>query len=139
MTTEGIAAVLARLQDGYVHLDAAGLATHYAEDCVVESPVAGVCIGRLAVERGFRTIFSAFPDLTTHTDELLTFGDRNWTAPAIDPMLIRAMAPAVPAAAPAPKPADAKEVPLPGGAKPTTTKPTIRKPEIKKPGGGELR
>jgi steroid delta-isomerase-like uncharacterized protein len=80
MTTNGIATILARLQDAYTHLDAEEIATHYAEDCVVDSPVAGMCVGRLAVERSLRMIFSAFSDLSIHTDELLTFGNRAvWT------------------------------------------------------------
>ena len=69
-TTNGITTILARLLDAYTHLDAEEIATHYAEDCVVDSPVAGMCVGRLAVERSLRTVFSAFPDFSIHTDEL---------------------------------------------------------------------
>jgi len=83
VTTEEISAVLARLQDGYRRRDAAVLAAMYAENCVVESPVAGVHVGREATERAFRTIFSAFPDLRMHSDEFLVLGNRAvWTTTA---------------------------------------------------------
>jgi steroid delta-isomerase-like uncharacterized protein len=80
ITTEGIAAALARHHDGYIRLDPAALAADYAEDCVVESMIAGRHVGRLAVERIFRTLFSAFPDLRTEVQESLVFGNRAvWT------------------------------------------------------------
>lgn len=81
MTADGIAAVMGLLKECYERLDAAGLSAHYAENCVVESPVAGPHVGRLAVEQAFRTIFAAFPDLRFYTEELLVFGNRVvWTA-----------------------------------------------------------
>ena len=83
MTTEGMAAVFARLQDGYARLDPAALAALYADDCVVESQVAGRHVGRTAVEQTFWKVFSAFPDLRMHTEELLAFGNRAvWTGTA---------------------------------------------------------
>jgi hypothetical protein len=83
MTTDAIAAVYARLQDGYARLDVAGLAALYAENCVVESPFAGRHVGREAVERTFRILFSAVPNIQLHTDEFLIIGNRAvWTATA---------------------------------------------------------
>ena len=80
ITTEGIAATLARQQDGYLRLDAAALAANYAEDCVLESMIAGHHVGRDAVERIFRTLFSAFPDLRIEVQESLVFDNRAvWT------------------------------------------------------------
>jgi steroid delta-isomerase-like uncharacterized protein len=80
ITAEGIAAVFARLQDGYARLDAAALSENYAEDCVVESLIAGRLVGPVAVERTLRIFFSAFPDLRMNTEELLVFGNRAvWT------------------------------------------------------------
>lgn len=79
-------------------------------------------------------------DLEEMYDYLLAFGDRNWTAPAIDPLLIRAVNPGPAAAgqtaveAPAAMPAG--QGAKPATAKPGTAKPDTRKPEIKKPGGG---
>jgi hypothetical protein len=60
-TADGIAAVFARLQDGYARLDPAALAALYAQECVVESQIAGRHVGRTAVEQTFWKIFSAFP------------------------------------------------------------------------------
>jgi predicted ester cyclase len=76
MPTDEIAAVFGRLADGFARLDAAALAANYAKDCVVESPIAGELLGREAVERAYRVIFSAFPDFTMQTEELLIFGNR---------------------------------------------------------------
>ncbi|HEY7449567.1 MAG TPA: SpoIIE family protein phosphatase [Vicinamibacterales bacterium] len=76
VVAEGIKAVFARMQEGYARRDAAGIAADYAEDCVVESPIAGVHVGPAAVERELRGIFSAFPDMRVHWDELLISGNR---------------------------------------------------------------
>jgi hypothetical protein len=76
MTGEEIAAVHARIEVGHNRRDAAAIAANCAEDCVVESPIAGVHVGRLEVERVLRAVFSAFPDLRFYRDELLIFGDR---------------------------------------------------------------
>jgi predicted ester cyclase len=76
VAAEGIKAVFARMQDGYARRDAAALSADYSEDCVVESPIAGVHIGPLAVERALRGIFSAFPDIHVHWDELLISDNR---------------------------------------------------------------
>ena len=87
---------------------------------------------------------NAYPDdLFEIYDYLLTFGDRNWTAPAIDPLLVRAAAPEPATASPAVKtddsPATMQAQP---GAKPAlpkadAKKPEIKKPEPKKPGGDD--
>ena len=80
MTTEEITVIFDRLKEGFARLDATALGANYADDCVVESPIAGELIGREAVERAYRNLFSAFPDLRLHTDELLMFGHRVvWT------------------------------------------------------------
>jgi serine phosphatase RsbU (regulator of sigma subunit)/ketosteroid isomerase-like protein len=80
MTTEGIAAVLDRLQDGCARHDAAAVAGLYAEDCVVETPLEGRQVGRSAVERTYRSMFAAFPNVSLQTEEFLIFGNRAvWT------------------------------------------------------------
>ena len=76
MTTEGMAAVLTRLQDRYARLDPAAIIGSYAQDCVVESPVAGRHVGRVAAERTLLAIFAAFADLHFHTEDSLMFGNR---------------------------------------------------------------
>jgi steroid delta-isomerase-like uncharacterized protein len=79
-TTEEISTVIAHHRDGYNRRDAAALVAHYAEDCVVDSPIAGVHVGRAAIEHTFRTVFSAFPDLRIRTEDLLVAGNRAvWT------------------------------------------------------------
>jgi steroid delta-isomerase-like uncharacterized protein len=80
ISTEGIAATLARLRDAYDRRDAAAVAENYAEDCVVESMVAGRHVGPKAVERTLRTFISAFTDLHLEIDESLVFDNRAvWT------------------------------------------------------------
>ena len=77
MTREEVVAFFDRWQEAFDNLDAAALAALYAEDCVVESPTAaGTVTGREAVEKVFRTWFSAFLDLKVTTDELLIDGNR---------------------------------------------------------------
>jgi steroid delta-isomerase-like uncharacterized protein len=76
VTTEDIAAVLARLRSAYSRLDAAAIVADYAEDCIVDSPMGGVHRGRPAVERTFRAIFSAFPDLAIEFEEPLIVDNR---------------------------------------------------------------
>ena len=76
LSTDEIAAVMAGLQAGYAKRDPAAIAANYAEDCVVDSPVAGVHSGPKAVERTLRAIFSAFPDLSLVPEELLISGNR---------------------------------------------------------------
>lgn len=78
-------------------------------------------------------------DLESTYDYLLTFGDRNWTAPAVEPNFIRAVNPIGTGAPAALKTEDdaalAKPVATP--AKPTIRKPEVRKPEVKKQGGDQ--
>ena len=76
MTEEEIKAFFATLERAYNDHDVDGIASHYAEDCVVESPTAGVVVGRRAIESVTRPLLGAFPDLKVETDELLTVGDR---------------------------------------------------------------
>ncbi|HET9386350.1 MAG TPA: ester cyclase, partial [Gemmatimonadales bacterium] len=79
-TVQGISAVMSRVQDGYDRRDAAALAALHSHDCVVDSPIAGVHVGRAAIERTLRTVFSAFPDLRIRKEDLLVAGNRAvWT------------------------------------------------------------
>ena len=76
VVAEGIKAVFARMKEGYARRDAAFIAADYADICTVESPIAGVHAGPAAVERGLQGIFSAFPDIRVHWDDLLISGNR---------------------------------------------------------------
>jgi predicted ester cyclase len=76
LSTDVITAVFARLRAAYAQRDPAAIAANYADDCVVDSPVAGVHTGPHAVERTLRAIFSSFPDLSLVPEELLISGNR---------------------------------------------------------------
>src|SRR5579884_3020464 len=76
MTREEIEAFFAAHVRAYNSHDIDAIASHYAPDCVVESPMAGTLQGREAMVRATRLLFAAFPDLRVETDELLVVGDR---------------------------------------------------------------
>jgi steroid delta-isomerase-like uncharacterized protein len=76
MTEEETKAFFAAHVHAYNSHDVEAIASHYAEDCIVESPIAGTVVGRHAMERVTRVLFGAFPDLKIETDELLIIGDR---------------------------------------------------------------
>jgi steroid delta-isomerase-like uncharacterized protein len=64
MTRDEISALVARRQQAWETLDAVALAADYAEDAMVESPLAGgSATGRDAIEKLYVTYFAAFPDL----------------------------------------------------------------------------
>jgi len=48
----------------------------HAEDCVLESPLAGTVIGRTAIENFYRKFVTSFPDLAIENPELIVDGDR---------------------------------------------------------------
>jgi steroid delta-isomerase-like uncharacterized protein len=75
MTREEVMAFFARRQQAFANLDAAALAADYADDAVIESPIAGVHHGRTA-EEALRAVFTAFPDMTQTVDTLIIDGDR---------------------------------------------------------------
>src|SRR5688572_32232159 len=75
MTRDEIVAFLERRQERYDDFDAAGLAADYADDVIIESPMAGVHQGRAAAEQALRATFNAFLDLKMSTDALLVDGD----------------------------------------------------------------
>lgn len=77
MTRDAIEELFARRQAAFDRLDAAALAADYSEDCVVETPSAGLPVkGRLANEKLLRKVFEAFPDLQRRVDALLVDGDQ---------------------------------------------------------------
>jgi len=76
MTREEVETFFARRQQAYDSLDAAALAADYADDCVVESPMAGRIEGRATVEQVFRSLFETFVDLRVTTERLIIDGDQ---------------------------------------------------------------
>jgi|SRR5688572_19421003 len=76
MTRDEILAFLEHRQECFDDFDAAGLALDYADDAVIESPMAGVHTGRAAAEKTLRATFEAFLDIKWTTDAVLIDGDR---------------------------------------------------------------
>jgi steroid delta-isomerase-like uncharacterized protein len=77
MTRSEINELIVRVQEAWHRRDVTTLANFHAEDCVVESPVAGgQARGREAIARSYEAFFHAFPDLTLTYDEPLIDGDR---------------------------------------------------------------
>jgi steroid delta-isomerase-like uncharacterized protein len=76
MTRDEIVAFFQRREDLYNDFDAAALAADYADDAVIESPVAGVHTGGLAAEQALRAVFEAFLDRKMRTESLMIDGDR---------------------------------------------------------------
>ena len=76
MTRDEIQALLARREAAWRARDAAALASLHDPNGVVISPTGGVLEGRAEIERVYRLLFSAFPDLATHADASLIDGDR---------------------------------------------------------------
>jgi steroid delta-isomerase-like uncharacterized protein len=75
MTREQVTALVARRQEAFEKLDAATLAADYADDAVIQSPMAGVHQGREA-EAAFRHWFNAFRDMMQTLDAIIIDGDR---------------------------------------------------------------
>ena len=77
MTRDDILAMLGRRADAWRRLDAAALVADYADDAVVESPLAGgTTNGRDQIEQVFRTYFVAFPDMVMEPGDTIIDGDR---------------------------------------------------------------
>jgi steroid delta-isomerase-like uncharacterized protein len=77
MTRDDILALLARRTDAWRRLDAEALLADYADDAVVESPLAGgTTNGREQIGQVFRTYFVAFPDMQMEQGEVLVDGNR---------------------------------------------------------------
>lgn len=56
--------------------DVDALMRAHAEDCVLESPLAGKVTGRAAIENVYRAFVTSFPDVTIENPELVIDGDR---------------------------------------------------------------
>jgi len=71
MTREEIIALFTRRDANWQRRDAAALAADHAPDGVVVSPTGGVLEGRDEIERIYRLWFTAFPDLSFSTEDLI--------------------------------------------------------------------
>ena len=71
MTREEIVALFERRETAWRAKDAVALAADHAADGVVVSPTGGVLEGRAEIERIYRVWFTAFPDLTLTSEDLV--------------------------------------------------------------------
>ena len=76
MSREDILALFARRDAAWRARDAHALAESHAINGVVISPTGGVLEGRAEIERVYGLWFSAFPDLTFTSEDLLIDGSR---------------------------------------------------------------
>lgn len=69
-----------RLAEGWQAIwtkrDPVALASVYASDCIVSSPIFGEMKGRAAVEQSNRRLFDAFPDWDLRSEDLIIDGDK---------------------------------------------------------------
>jgi steroid delta-isomerase-like uncharacterized protein len=68
--------LLARRDAAYNRRDVPAVTAFHAEDGVVESLMAGRVEGRGAIGDVYRAFFTAFPDVTVHSDDLVVEGNR---------------------------------------------------------------
>lgn len=76
MTREQIMALFARREECWRNRDVKGLVADYISNAVVLSPTGGVLEGLDEIERIYHVWFTAFPDLTMTTTDLLIDGDQ---------------------------------------------------------------
>jgi steroid delta-isomerase-like uncharacterized protein len=63
--------LLGRFLDAWERKDAAAATQFHALDGVAESPMFGTLHGRAAIEEGYRTFFTAFPDATNQIEAVV--------------------------------------------------------------------
>ena len=77
MTRDEVVTLFAARQEAVKRHDVAALTMLAAEDCVVESPLAGGIVkGHAAIAAIHRAWHTAFPDAVMTTEQLLVEGDR---------------------------------------------------------------
>lgn len=76
MTRDEVVQLFNQWEELWKGRDPAGLASMYALDCKVTSPIFGEINGRQAVEESNRRLFSVFPDWNLATRDLVIDGNR---------------------------------------------------------------
>ena len=76
MTRDEIVQLFAEWEELWKGRDPAKLASMYAVDCKVTSPIFGEIISRKGLEESNRRLFGVFPDWHLTTRELIVDGDR---------------------------------------------------------------
>lgn len=74
-TRDEMVAFFKRRQEAYENLDAALLASDYADRATIESPTGGVHIGPEAAERTLKMVFHGFLDITLTVEDLIIDGN----------------------------------------------------------------
>lgn len=75
MTRSEIEALFARRLEAWRRLDHVRLAGDYGDEAVIESPMSGEVVGRVAIEQYYRKWFEAFSNYTFRREALLIDGD----------------------------------------------------------------
>jgi uncharacterized protein (TIGR02246 family) len=75
-STDAIAALLDQRHQAWAARDLTRFAALYAEDCTVETQLAGTVRGRAAVAARESELFTMFPDVATEIEETTIMGDR---------------------------------------------------------------
>src|SRR5262245_61786331 len=76
MTRSEVQQFFDRRIDAWRQHDVEALGRFHTDDCVLDSPLAGVVRGRSAIERVYRALFVSFPDNVLQHPDLLIDGDR---------------------------------------------------------------
>jgi steroid delta-isomerase-like uncharacterized protein len=76
MTREDAQRFFQRRFDDWKRRDIEAITLDHAEDCVLESPVAGEVVGRAAIEQVYRGLLASFPDFAIEATDLIVDGDR---------------------------------------------------------------
>src|SRR4051812_25765478 len=71
LTRDQIVEIFSRRQEAYDNLAAAAIASFYAPNCIVESPMGGTHEGRDAAQTVIRAWFDAFVDMKLRVQTLL--------------------------------------------------------------------
>ena len=75
-STDAIAALLEQRHQAWAARDVSRFAALYAEDCTVETQIAGTIKGRAAVAAKESELFAMFPDVATEIEETTIMGNR---------------------------------------------------------------
>ena len=71
MNAEAVRTVIELYIDVWKRRDPPGLASFYAVDAVVESPMYATLYGRPAIEEAYRAFFTSFPDATNSVEAIV--------------------------------------------------------------------
>ena len=75
-STDAIAALLEQRHQAWAARDVSRFAALFAEDCTVETQIAGTIKGRAAVAAREAELFAMFPDVVAEIEETTIMGDR---------------------------------------------------------------